>query len=284
VKTDLEARAKSALENVIIAAPIAGLFHGATKAISMARQAKNAEKLAQGAEEVITSAETGAMKINKPDLPDNVTPISTHPMYNYEPTVTGADGAVKANANSADVIDVLREYRQSNPELSMKDILNVPGTYAERDAGVKAFMGDKAQMQSLLAWRRGDRPLTDIETKVLQHMSRDVVDEIRDFSKIAAESKNPEDLTHMQNLLGYLEHTLTLEDGTGSAASKTLDANKLLADIQGMPVEKAVAAQTEAQRKMLLKQVLRNAGGEEATRETAKKLQAIAEMGPDKIS
>jgi hypothetical protein len=283
-ETDLEARAKSALENVIIAAPIAGLFHGATKAISMARQAKNAEKLVQGAEEVITSAETGAMKINNPDLPDNVTPISTHPMYNYEPTVTGADGAVKANANSADVIDVLREYRQSNPELSMKDILNVPGSYAERDAGVKAFMGDKAQMQSLLAWRRGDRPLTDIETKVLQHMSRDVVDEIRDFSKIAAESKNPEDLTHMQNLLGYLEHTLTLEDGTGSAASKTLDANKLLADIQGMPVEKAVAAQTEAQRKMLLKQVLRNAGGEEATRETAKKLQAIAEMGPDKIS
>ncbi len=300
-ESEFDARLKGSLEQVLVAAPIAAGFHYLAKGVSKVQALRSAEKIAQNAPEatqatdnVVTSAETGAMKIGtgmdeavppgnvgaEPVVPpENVVPDK--PLYNYEPVVETPLGP-KPNPNNTDVVAAVLEYRQANP-VTEAELLRAPKDAAQLSAEVKGILADKNQVTDILNWRVGMPPLLDDQTKALQYINRSMYGAAEDAAKAFTLSGDPEDLLHFRNVMDANTFTGNIKTGTGSTSGAVLNSHKLSAEAHSMGVDEFNKMLTQEQRKKLVEETLKSMGGKEANEEMAKHIAAISDMGPDEV-
>jgi hypothetical protein len=293
-ESNMAGRLKNMVEGTLTAGATVGTFKGlsklATKVIEGSAFAKNwnaARKAVPAATDAVTSTETGAVKIaSEAELAANEAKISPPPDYNskvveIKPPVT-AEGVqpppVKAfNAQNDEIINFAKTFAKENPQ-DLDAIFSGPRPTGELAAKVAEMKKNPDEVQKLLAWTKDQGPLSEEQTKLAHALMYDIHDSVVSAAAKAADTKAPEDLLHLSEMIDTFQHVTNIETGAGTQAARTLNANKMGADLLGMNVVDYEKMLDQKAKTTLVKDLLSAHGGEEKLTEVAKQIKAINEL------
>jgi hypothetical protein len=294
----IEGRVKNMIEGVLMtggtigaAKTISGLAGLTTKAFKGSALLKNyiaSQKAVPAAAEAATNLETGAVKIaSEAELAANEAKIS--PPINYDSHVVEVKPPVTAegvqpppvqafNTQNDDIINFAKNWVKENP-VDVNRILSEPKPSAELLAQTEKLKQNPEEIKNLLAWTKDQGPISDAHTKLAHAIMFDLDAAVRSAGVKAAEANaTPEDLLHLSEMIDTFQHITNVEKGIGSEASRSLSANKLIGDISGMPYNEFIAQQGKEAKASLVADLVKAHGGEDALRETAKRVKAINDL------
>ena len=205
------------------------------------------------------------------------------PLYNYEPVAPTAAGKASVNMNNDDVVAFAAEYSKANPKGTDEVFRGVkPGE--ELSEEVAAALNDPEQMKAILSWKLGDRPLTDVETKVAQHIMGATYTSVQDAARAVNTLGNDDSLLHLANMVDTFNYVDNARSGAGSEAGRALNAHKLGADLAEMEIGQYNKMLGDKGRQQLVADAIKASGGKENLKEVAKQVQAISEMSDEAVA
>lgn len=278
-------RFKNMLEGLGVAAPVAFIFHGILKGVAAMR---NMGVKAATALEVGATKEAALAKAAMPEAPKPSVEVPTPkveekiPDFIDETPIKEIAGEPKANLNNDNVVEFVKDYSKLNPKTA-EDLFRPGKSFSELDAEAKAIINDKASLEKLLAWRLGDRPLTDAETKAAQYIMSNVGDNLIVAAEKAAASGADEDLLHLANMVEIFKYVDSTRLGAGSEAGRALNSHKLAADLAETPLVDFNANLVKEAKQDLVRKSLEAAGGSENVKDIAKTIKAINDMAPEDV-
>lgn len=287
--TELESRFKNMVEGLAIGAPIAAGMLGITKFASNSKKgikaAKDFSKVSIADEAAVAASEAkmgeNLTQVNTAEATTQVVDDAQYDLFDYAATRVREDGSVRPNLNNDNVLEYMAAYAKANKD---GDFLRGPKDFNELEQEAKDILTNSDKLDKLLAWRLGDRPLTDAEVKVSQyimgHAATSVTDAAAKYSKTGAK----EDLVHFVNMMTANNYITKIEQGAGSEAGRALNAHKLSAHLADIPLSEFNRRVTADQKKQLLDAVLKNSGGEAEIDKVAKSIAAIGEMSPEEAA
>jgi hypothetical protein len=282
-----EGRFKNMIEGLGIAAPIAGVFSGISKAGRAMKNIGNDVKAATeaGASKtgIITSAANAEVKAAKlaegMPAPSAATEPLQGDLFNYAATKEIPEKGPSFNLNNDNVVEFAAQYAKANPK-APEELYRGPKAFAELDAEAQGIIKDQSKLDALLGWKLGDRPLTDAEVKASQYLMSNTYENVVDSAIKASISGTEDDLLHLSNMLETFKYIDSARSGAGSEAGRALNAHKLSADLMNTSIDAFNANLTAQGRIDLVKNALDAGGGKESLQDIAKTIRAISEM-PD---
>lgn len=266
----VERRFKTALEGFAVGAPIAGAFYG------MSRFASKAQK----AERAIQEVSNGATSIERQSVPS--TEAMQGDLFNYAATKTTPAGEVRFNPNNTDVVAYAAQFAKAHPQTA-EEMRRGPKAFAELDAQAQGVLTNPKEMDKLLSWKLGDRPLTDSEVVASKYMLNNLHQEVATSAQNFVSSKSDETLVHFSNMLDTFEHVHGVREGAGSEGARALNAHKIIADMRGKTVEESNKLLTDEGRQELLKNILKYTGNREDIEDMAHQIVALHQMNPEDV-
>ncbi len=196
--------------------------------------------------------------------------------FRKQPPVEPGDRAALAAADDERIVSVLKDATPDQFEKSTK-------TFPELVNEGNAIIKDPAKVESLLNWKKGDRPLTGGEVAALKQLKANLGVKTSERLKQAAQSGTDEDMVIAFNSFDAYTGAEGLHSGTGSAAGETLSAYKILAEASGVRVSDANKALTAEGKLKLLKNQIDAAGGSLVTKEAVDAWKVIDALTPDQV-
>ncbi len=280
-ETALTGRFKNMIEGLGVAAPIVGAFSGIVRGFKALNGAKAASKLAA---EAPTTAKAGEVLASEAELAageakmgSNVVAPEPPPqgdLFAYGMTKDSPNGPV-FNLNNDSAVAFAVEYAKANPQ---GVTVRGPKAFSELDAQARGVIESPEQLEKLLSWKLGERPLTDAETKASQYLMSGVHEDLVATANKALASGTPEDLLHFQNMIDTFSYIDNVKVGAGSEAGRALNAHKIGADLSEMSVSEFNKSLGQQGRQKLAEDAIRAAGGDENVKNLASTVKAISEL------